>query len=44
MKKKELEKRITELEIDLNILHKYICETIPSTNELFKRETFERCL
>ena len=42
MKKKELEKRITELEIDLNILHKYIYEDVPSKAELFRRDYIVR--
>lgn len=42
MKKKELEKRITELEIDLNIMHKYMYEAVPSKTELFMRDYIVR--
>ena len=42
MKKKELEKRITELEIDLNILHKYMYDAVPSKTALFMRDYIVR--
>lgn len=42
MKKKELENKIKELETDLNILHKYMYESIPSKTALFMRDYIVR--
>lgn len=42
MKKKELEKRIRNLELKLKATHEYICDSCPSTTELFKRDYIVR--
>lgn len=42
MKKKELEKRIRNLELKLEATNKYICDSCPSTTELFKRDYIVR--
>ena len=42
MKKKELKKIITELEIDLNIIHQYMSDALPSKNQLFMRDYIVR--